>query len=124
MNAILFQAAPSMTPQLLMMLGMAAVMYFFMIRPQSRRAKEQKKFAETMGTGETVVTTAGIHGRIQKMNEDGTVDVEVARNTIMRMERNAISMEMTSALHKRTGATATTTAASTSTPLPQATPVK
>lgn len=124
MNTILFQAAgtPSMTPQLLMMLGMAAVMYFFMIRPQARRAKEQKKFAEAMGVGETVVTTAGIHGRIQRMNEDGTVDVEVARNTTMRMERNAISMEMTNALNKRKGAAAPV--ATTSTPLPEQPAVK
>ena len=121
MNPILFQApTPSMTPQLLMMLGMAAVMDFFMIRPQARRAKEQKKFAEAMGVGETVVTTAGIHGRIQRMNDDGTVDVEVARNTTMRMERNAISMEMTNALNKRKG----TTAAATTTPVAEATVVK
>ncbi len=110
MNTLLLQAggSPSMTPQLLMMLGMAAVMYFFMIRPQAKRAKEQKQFGERMNIGETIVTTAGIHGKIQRMNDDGTVDVEVARNTTMRMERNAISMEMTSALHKRTGAVATT----------------
>ena len=122
MNPILFQApTPSMTPQFLMMLGMAAVMYFFMIRPQARRAKEQKKFAEAMGVGETVVTTAGIHGRIQRMNDDGTVDVEVARNTTMRMERNAISMEMTNALNKRKGVTA---AAAPAAPVAEATVVK
>lgn len=115
MNTLLFQAAggPSMTPQLLMMLVMAAVMYFFMIRPQARRAKEQKQFGERMTVGETIVTTAGIHGKIQRMNDDGTVDVEVARNTTMRMERAAISMEMTTALHKRMGTApaATTTEA-------------
>lgn len=120
MNNLLFQAAgtPSMTPQLLMMLGMAAVMYFFMIRPQAKRAKEQKMFGERMNVGETIVTTAGIHGKIQRMNDDGTVDVEVARNTTMRMERNAISMEMTTALHKRTGVATAATPTATEAPVP------
>ncbi len=90
-----------MAPQLLMMVGMAAVMYFFLIRPQSRRAKEQKKFTESMNVGDKVVTTAGIHGLLTRVNEDGTVQIEVARSTFLVMERNAISMEMTAALRKK-----------------------
>jgi preprotein translocase subunit YajC len=104
-NSLLLQAAapagPSMAPQLLMMVGMAAVMYFFLIRPQSRRAKEQKKFAASMGVGDKVVTTAGIHGLLTRNNDDGTVQVEIARGTFLTMERNAISMEMTAALRKK-----------------------
>ncbi len=105
-NSLLLQAAapasgPSMAPQLLMMVGMAAVMYFFLIRPQSRRAKEQKKFTASMGVGDKVVTTAGIHGLLTRNNEDGTVQVEIARGTFLTMERNAISMEMTAALRKK-----------------------
>ncbi len=105
-NSLLLQAGapaggPSMAPQLLMMVGMAAVMYFFLIRPQSRRAKEQKKFTSSMGVGDKVVTTAGIHGVLTRNNEDGTVQVEIARGTFLTMERNAISMEMTAALRKK-----------------------
>jgi preprotein translocase subunit YajC len=86
---------------LFMMVGMVVVMYFFMIRPQAKRAKEQKKFAEEMGTGEKVVTTSGIHGTINRVNEDGTLQLEVGRGTFITMERSAVSMEMTSAYRKK-----------------------
>jgi preprotein translocase subunit YajC len=99
---------------LIFMVGMIAVMYFFMIRPQAKRAKEQKKFTESIGTGDHIITTAGIHGRINRTNEDGTLQLEIGRNTYMVIERSAISMEMTAAYRKKTGATGTTvTTAST-----------
>jgi preprotein translocase subunit YajC len=87
----------------LMMVGMIVVMYFFMIRPQQKRAKEQKKFVESTGTGDKVVTTSGIHGRIIRTNDDGTVVLEIDRNTQVTVERQAISMEMTAAYNKRSG---------------------
>jgi preprotein translocase subunit YajC len=86
---------------LLFMVGMIAVMYFFMIRPQAKRAKEQKKFSESISVGEDIVTTAGIHGRIQRTNENGTLQIEISRNTYMTIERSAISMEMTNAFRKK-----------------------
>ena len=123
MFSLLLQApaAPSMGPQLFIMVGMVVVMYFFMIRPQAKRAKEEKKFGSEINQGDVVVTSAGIHGRIQRMNDDGTFQLEVARNTVMTVERSAISMQMTTALRKRadaalTGA-ATTEKSSTSTPI-------
>ena len=96
---------------LLFMVGMIAVMYFFMIRPQAKRAKEQKKFSESIATGEQIVTTAGIHGRINRANEDGTLQIEISRNTYMTIERSAVSMEMTNAFRKKNPGTvaATTT---------------
>ncbi|MFT4062495.1 MAG: preprotein translocase subunit YajC [Edaphocola sp.] len=95
-----------------LMIGMIVVMYFFMIRPQQKKAKEQKKFSDSMATGEKIVTTSGIHGRIVRSNDDGTVVVEIDRNTNITIERQAISMEMTMALQKKLG-TATTVAAET-----------
>jgi preprotein translocase subunit YajC len=123
MFSFLLQAAsaPSPAPQLFIMVGMVVVMYFFMIRPQAKRAKEQKKFGASINQGDVVVTTAGIHGRIQRINDDGTLQLEVARNTTMTVERSAVSMEMTAALRKRADAaltgTATTTSGTTSTPI-------
>lgn len=87
----------------IMLVGMIVVMYFFMIRPQQKRAKEQKKFAESMGTGDKIITTSGIHGRIVRTNDDGTIVIEIDRNTNVTIERQAISMEMTAAYQKRTG---------------------
>ena len=83
------------------MVGMFAVMYFFMIRPQAKRAKEQKKFAESMNAGEYVITTAGIHGTIQRANDDGTLQVEIGRGVFMKIERSAVSMELTAAYRKK-----------------------
>lgn len=108
--AIMLQAGgpqgqnPYMLP--ILMVGMIVVMYFFMIRPQQKRAKEQKKFADSMNTGEKIITTSGIHGRIVRTNEDNTVVVEIDRNTNITIERQAISMEMTQAYHKKHGAAA------------------
>ena len=96
-----------------LMVGMFVVMYFFMIRPQAKRAKDQKKFADSMNVGEQVVTTAGIHGRINKANDDGTLQLEISRSTFMTIERSAVSMEMTAAYRKKADAAAgiTTTTA-------------
>lgn len=85
----------------LMMLGMVVVMYFFMIRPQAKKAKEQKKFAESITAGEQIITTAGIHGKIAKENEDGTLKLEVSNNNFITVERSAVSMDMTAAYRKK-----------------------
>lgn len=85
----------------LMMLAMVVVMYFFMIRPQAKRAKEQKNFAASITAGEQIITTAGIHGKIAKENEDGTLKLEVSNNNFITIERSAVSMEMTAAYRKK-----------------------
>lgn len=82
------------------MVGMIAVMYFFLIRPQMKRAKEQKEFSNSTNVGDMIVTTAGIHGKIVKV-EETTLSVEVDRNTILKMDKSAVSMEMTTALRKK-----------------------
>jgi len=99
------------TGSLLFMGAMFAVMYFFMIRPQQKRAKEQKKFADSMNSGEQVVTTGGIHGRINRTNEDGTLQIEISRGTFMTIERAAVSMEMTATARKKADAAAGITTA-------------
>ena len=77
-----------------------AVMYFFMIRPQAKKAKDQKTFMETLQKGDKIVTVAGIHGRIPRINENGTMEVEIDTNTKVIMERSGISMEYTRALNQ------------------------
>jgi preprotein translocase subunit YajC len=84
-----------------LMVGMFVVMYFFMIRPQAKKAKDQKKFADSMNAGEQIVTTAGIHGRINRANDDGTLQIEISRGTFMTIERSAVSMELTDAYRKK-----------------------
>lgn len=109
-TTLFLQAAPpaggGMMP-IFLMVGMFVVMYFFMIRPQSKKAKEQKKFADELTAGEQViVTTAGIHARISRSNEDGTVQIEISRGVFMTIERSAISMELTQAARKKAGGVA------------------
>jgi preprotein translocase subunit YajC len=91
----------SATVNMLFMLGMIAVMYFLMIRPQMKKQKEQKAFSSSNNVGDIIVTIAGMHGKIVSLGDDGTIKVEIDRNTIVKMETSSISMEMTSALRKK-----------------------
>lgn len=105
-NVLLQAQQPGGAFMPIFMIGMIVVMYFFMIRPQQKKAKEQKLFAEKLVAGERVVLTSGIHGRIVRTNDDGTLTVEIDRNTNITVERQAVSMEMTNAYLKKTGADA------------------
>ncbi|MCW3124614.1 MAG: preprotein translocase, YajC subunit [Bacteroidetes bacterium] len=85
--------------QPLMIVAMFAVMYFFFIRPQSQKAKKEKAFVEGLEKGAKVVTTNGIHGTIDKV-EDTTLLVEIDRNVKIRIEKSGISTDLTLALNK------------------------
>src|SRR5476651_722310 len=74
------------------------VFYFFMIRPQVKKQKDQKKFVEDLKKGDKVVTTAGIHGRIVDVG-DAIVTVDVDGGVKMRFEKSAISLEASRALN-------------------------
>ena len=86
--------------QLLMMGAIMLVFWLFMIRPQAKKAKSQKLFIENLGKGEKIVTIAGIHGTINKVNEDGTLNLEVSPGSYIKIEKSAISMDWTAALNK------------------------
>ena len=87
---------------LIMMGGMVLVFYFFMIRPQAKKAKQAKEFQANLQKGTKVVTIAGIHGTINKVNEDGTIMLETSPGSYMKIEKSAISMEWTQNLNKAT----------------------
>jgi preprotein translocase subunit YajC len=86
--------------QLVMMGAIILVFWLFMIRPQAKKAKEQKKFVDDMQKGDKVVTIAGIHGTINKINEDGTLQLEVSPGSYLKIEKSTISMEWTAAINK------------------------
>jgi preprotein translocase subunit YajC len=96
---IILEAAggSSMMGTLLPMVLIMAVFYFFMIRPQMKKAKDHKKLIAELGVGEKVVTTAGIHGKIVGTNET-TFLIEVEGGTKIRFDKSAISLEATKAL--------------------------
>ncbi len=64
------------------------VFYFFFIRPQSKKAKDQKNFMASLQKGDKIVTIGGIHGRILKMN-DNNFEVEIDTNTKVILEKAA-----------------------------------
>ncbi len=83
--------------QLIFLVLILVVFYFFMIRPQMKKAKEQKKFRESIGKGDRIVTVGGIHGKIIDV-EEKTFIVEVLDQTRLRVEKTAVSMENTATL--------------------------
>ena len=90
------------TVQLIMMGAIILVFWLFMIRPQAKKAKEQKKFIDNLQKGDKIVTIAGIHGVVYKINEDGTLQLEVTPGSYLKIEKPALSMEWTAAINKAT----------------------
>ena len=72
------------------------VFYFFMIRPQQKKLKDQKKFRESLTKGAQVLTIGGLHGRITDVNET-TVVLEVDRGVRLTFEKSSIASEVTTA---------------------------
>lgn len=80
--------------------AMILVFWLFFIRPQAKKQKQQKVFIDNLQKGDKVVTIAGIHGTINKVNEDGTISLEINPGSYIKMERSSISMEMTNQVNK------------------------
>ena len=85
---------------LIMMGLMILVFWMFMIRPQAKKAKKQKEFINNLQKGDKIVTIAGIHGTINKVNDDGTLMLETSPGSYMKIERSALSMEWTININK------------------------
>ncbi|HEX8060495.1 MAG TPA: preprotein translocase subunit YajC [Cyclobacteriaceae bacterium] len=92
-NILLQAAAPQGTNwQLMITMGlMVVVFYFFLIRPQQKKAKDQKKFVEELKVGDKVVTIGGAHGKIAEIEGDTFVlAVESGR---IRFSKSAVSLD-------------------------------
>jgi preprotein translocase subunit YajC len=74
------------------------VFYFFMIYPQMKKNKEQKKFRENLGKGDKVITIGGVHAKIVEVNGDNTLVIE-SEGTRLKIDRSAVSMEASRALN-------------------------
>jgi preprotein translocase subunit YajC len=98
---ILLMAAPEAGQegggmQTLIMFGaIFLVFYLFMIRPQMKKQKEQRKFRESLAKGSKVVTIGGIHGKIAEVKEN-TVIIEIEGGNRLKLEKSAISKEFSS----------------------------
>lgn len=98
MHSLLLQAAASpntsMIYNVLLWVAIIGVFYFFMIRPQQKKQKDQKSFVDNLKKGDSVVTVGGLHGRIVSV-ESTTVTLEVDRGVKMTFEKTSISREAT-----------------------------
>ena len=96
---ILLQAQSSW-PQLVVFGAIILVFYFFMIRPQQKKAKDQKKFTEEIKKGDYIVTIGGAHGYVAEMEGD-TFILEVEKGGRIRFNKSAISLEATRLANKK-----------------------
>ncbi|WP_020602874.1 preprotein translocase subunit YajC [Spirosoma spitsbergense] len=98
MYLILLQAPTgsnmSMIYNVLLWVGIIGIFYFFMIRPQQKKQKDQKNFVDSLKKGDSVVTVGGMHGRIASVDA-ATVILEVDRGVKMTFEKTSISREAT-----------------------------
>jgi preprotein translocase subunit YajC len=88
------------TIQLLFLGLMILVFWLFMIRPQAKKAKQQKTFIDNLQKGDKVVTIAGIHGVVNKVNDDNTLSLEINPGSYIKIEKSSISMDWTTQLNK------------------------
>lgn len=86
--------------QFLPLIAIVVVFYFFMIRPQMKKAKDQKKYIEALKKGDKILTIGGIYGKINEVKEDGSIIMEVEDGTKMRISKNAVSMDASGTLNQ------------------------
>jgi len=91
---VLLQASGGSSPwgTLILFGGMFVVMYFFMIRPQQKKSKDQKAFRENLKKGDDVITVGGLHGKIVSVDGD-TITLEVDKSIKLTFEKSSISSE-------------------------------
>jgi preprotein translocase subunit YajC len=92
--SILLQAQGGGAAQFIMLGLIVVVFYLFMIRPQIKKSKQQKKFREALAKGDQVVTLGGIHGKVAEI-KDTTIIIEVEGGNRLKIEKSAIVSEFT-----------------------------
>jgi preprotein translocase subunit YajC len=97
-STVLLQAATANSWQgmVIPLVLIMVVFYFFMIRPQVKKAKDHKKLVDALAIGDKIVTTAGIHGKIIGSNET-TFLIEVEGGSKIRFDKSAVSLDATKA---------------------------
>ena len=76
---------------IIMIVALTAIFYFFMIRPQSKKQKEIRKFRESLKNGDKVITAGGIYGKIKEVSENSnTVILEISDGVRIRIDKGSI----------------------------------
>eukprot|EP01132_Coremiostelium_polycephalum_P000092 gene92-121_t len=79
--------------QIIFLVGFVFVFYFFMIRPQQKRQKEQRSFLDSIKKGDDVVTVGGIHGKVYEINDQVIILETDNKGSKITVSRNAINIE-------------------------------
>lgn len=80
--------------QLVLMIALFfGIMYFMIIRPQSKRAKEHTSMLDSLGKGDEVVTSGGVLGKVIKLG-DNFVELKVSETSNIKIQRHAITSVM------------------------------
>ncbi len=85
--------------QFLPMILIFAVAYFFMIRPQMKRQKDEKRFAAELKRGDRIITKSGLHGKVLELNDKDHSCVLETMAGKLKFDRSAISLEMSKKLN-------------------------
>ena len=94
-------AGGSMMSFWVMIILMFVIMYFFMIRPQQKKQKEIQRFQNELSEGTQVVTGGGIYGTVKSIDlAKNTVDVRIARDVVITVDRSYVFKDMSSQLQK------------------------
>jgi len=74
---------------IIFLVGIFAVMYFFMIRPRQKQQKQQEEMLKELRVGEKVIIAGGIYGQIERLGED-TVILKIESGATMKVARSSI----------------------------------
>jgi len=77
--------------QFLPLILIFAIMYFLLIRPQQKKAKEHRAMVDAVRRGDQVITQGGLIGKVSKVKDDGEVEVEIAPGVKVRVVKSTIS---------------------------------
>lgn len=78
------------TTTLIMMVGMFAIFYFLLIRPQLKQAKQHRQLVSELGKGDEIATSGGLLGKIKEVG-DNFILLEISKDTEVKVQKNAVS---------------------------------
>ena len=82
--------------QLIFFVLVFGVFWFFMIRPQVKKQKQERKFREELKKGDKVITSGGLHGKVVEVSEK-TVKIDVGSSIVLKFDKSGISAELSNA---------------------------
>ena len=88
---------------IVMLVGLFAIVYFFMIRPQNKKQKEIQKFRNALEVGQDVITIGGIHGTIKRIEDNDIITLSVSTGVEIKFDRSAIMPKQACGVESETG---------------------